>query len=344
MNEQKKTIFITGATGFVGNHLAENLINAGHDVYILVRSVHKLNDFPLPGAKIISGDLNEHRHTWIKELPEKLDVVYHCAGLVHSMRRKHFFRHNTKASLQLFKDLREKYSPDQYLDSKLHFIFLSSLAATGPSLQGRFVNEESKNLPVSLYGKSKNDAEKLLVQNCPNHFQITIVRPPMIIGPRDSAVLDIFKMVAQSLIVTPGLNGLRKEYSFVCIFDLITALTKLLNYQTEKNYDIFFFCYPKKVTFKEIIQTIKVAMGKKIIFYLLIPMPIVRLMARILKIIWGIYRHPLRLTPDKVRELTPTSWCAESEKSVRLLDMKYKFNLKDTIEITLKDYKSRGWL
>lgn len=339
MTENKKTIFITGATGFVGNHLAETLIKEGHDVYILVRSIHKLNDFPLPGAKIITGDLNDRHHAWLGELPEKLDLVYHCAGIVHSMRRKYFYRHNTFATEKLFKDLKEKYQT-----SPLHFIFLSSLAATGPSLQGRFVNEESKNLPVSLYGKSKNDAEKILIKECPPHFQLTIVRPPMVIGPRDTAVLDIFKMVRGSLIVTPGLDGLSKEYSFICIFDLVDALIRTGLRIREKQTEIFFFSYPKKTTFKEIIQTIKSAMGKSFVIYLLIPMPVVRLLARLLKIIWGFYRHQLRLTPDKVRELTPTSWCAESEKSVRLLEMKYSYDLKATIKETLEDYYKRNWV
>lgn len=339
MSDTKKTIFITGATGFVGNHLAEALIKEGHDVYILVRSIHKLNDFPLPGAKIISGDLNENHHAWINELPEKLDIVYHCAGLVHSMRRKYFYRHNTYSTERLFKDLIQKYEKNP-----LHFIFLSSLAATGPSLQGRFVNEESKNLPVSLYGKSKNDAEKILTKNCPTNFKLTIIRPPMVIGPRDTAVLDIFKMVQSNLIITPGMNGLNKEYSFICVFDLIDALIRTAMTEREKQTEIFFFSYPKKATFKEIIQTIKKAMGKSFVIYLLIPMPLVRILARLLKIIWGIYRHNLRLTPDKVRELTPTSWCAESEKSVRLLNMKYKYDLETTIKETLEDYYKRNWV
>ncbi len=339
MEIDKKNIFITGATGFVGNHLAENLLKEGHNVYILVRSIHKLNEFPLPGAIIISGDLNENYHQWLNELPEKLDIVYHCAGVVHSMRRKYFYRDNTNVTEKLFNDLKSKYS-----NINLHFIYLSSLAATGPSLQGRFVNEESKNLPVSLYGKSKNDAEKILANNCPANFMLTIVRPPMIIGPRDTAVLDVFKMVKNVFIITPGLNGLSKEYSFICVFDLVNALILCGQQKREKQTEVFFFAYPKKVTFKELIQTIKISMEKKFIIYLPIPMPFVRILARGLKIIWGVYRHGLRLTPDKVRELTPMSWCAESEKSVRLLNVKYRYDLKSTIKETLEDYYKRNWV
>lgn len=335
----KKNIFITGATGFVGNHLAESLLKDGHNVYILVRSIHKLNDFPLPGAKIITGDLNEHHHSWLNELPEQLDIVYHCAGVVHSMRRKIFYRHNTFATEKLFRDLKIKYPTNS-----LHFIFLSSLAATGPSLQGRFVNEESKNLPISLYGKSKNDAEKTLMKECPANFQLSIIRPPMVIGPRDLAVLDIFKMVKNIFIITPGLNGLNKEYSFICVYDLVHALNLCGQYKRDQQIDVFFFAYPKKTNFKELIQTIKLSMEKKFVIYLPIPMPIVRLAARFLKLVWGFYRHDLRLTPDKVRELAASSWCAESEKSVRLMGVKYKYDLKSTIKETLEDYYKRNWI
>jgi hypothetical protein len=73
-------------------------------------------------------------------------------------------------------------------------------------------------------------------------------------------------------------------------------------------------------------------------------MPFVKILARLLKIVWGIYKHNLRLTPDKVRELMPYSWCCESEKSVRILGMRYQYDLSQTVKMTLRDYEERGWL
>lgn len=339
MEKKSLNIFVTGATGFVGNHLAETLLKEGHQVWILVRSAHKLNDFPLPGVNIISGELSDKKNLWIDQLPEKLDVVYHAAGVVHSMRKKIFYRHNTQASIILLNDLKERFQ-----SSPLHFIFLSSLAATGPSIQGRYVNEESKEIPVSHYGKSKKEAEKELKRLVPENFKLTIIRPPMVVGPRDTAVLDIFKMVQGTFIVTPGLDGKSKEYSFVCIYDLVKGLVKVMDVNLPDRIQTFFLSYPKKATFKEIVKAIQYATGKKFIFFILVPMPIVRLAARFLKFVYAFYKHALPLTPDKVRELQPTSWCCESEKSVRLLDMRYDYSLSETMRVTAEDYQKRNWI
>ena len=67
-------IFITGATGFLGSHLCEQLEIEGHELFILVRSEKKQKEFNVPG-KIIKGSLSSNDpNDWIKELPNRLDL------------------------------------------------------------------------------------------------------------------------------------------------------------------------------------------------------------------------------------------------------------------------------
>ena len=91
-------ILVTGATGFVGSHLCEELSRKGHQVYGLVRNPKKLKDFNFQGI-VIKGDLNlEQDWQWIDEIPSDLDAIIHTAGIVHSFQTEHFFDVNSKAT------------------------------------------------------------------------------------------------------------------------------------------------------------------------------------------------------------------------------------------------------
>lgn len=201
-------VFITGATGFVGGHLVESLTNEGIENIGLARSLDKWNSFDLPGSPLL-GDLNpDSIDNWIKKLPADLTHVVHTAGIVHSFNKDQFFKVNTQGTKTLFKKLKERYP-------KLHFVFISSLAAVGPSSNGLPHHELSELKPTSQYGRSKKEAEDYLKLNLPSEWSLTIIRPPMVIGPRDPAVLDIFKMVKSRLVLETGLKGRKKQYSFV---------------------------------------------------------------------------------------------------------------------------------
>jgi len=71
-------------------------------------------------------------------------------------------------------------------------VHVSSLAAVGPCINGKPVDENTEPKPVSEYGKSKLLGEKA-VQFYIDKVPVTIVRPPAVYGPRDSDFLTFFK-------------------------------------------------------------------------------------------------------------------------------------------------------
>ena len=147
-------ILVTGSTGFLGSHLCELLKQSGHEVYAQARNEKKFQQFKVQG-RFVKGDLEtEKANHWVSKLPEDLDTVIHAAGIVHSFKEGAFYKINTEGTKQLIEDLKIKYP-------KLHFIFLSSLSAAGPSLQSP-VNEKTIEEPVSHYGRSKLLAEKTI--------------------------------------------------------------------------------------------------------------------------------------------------------------------------------------
>lgn len=327
-------ILVTGASGFVGSHLCERLIKEGHEVFALVRNPAKLTIEKNDNLKPIKGDLDSDNLSWVSGLPLDLDACIHTAGIVHSYINDEFFRVNTIGTEHLVNSLKERYH-------NLHFVLISSLAGSGPSVGADKRDETDMDLPVSIYGKSKKQAEASLSKLAPASWTLSVIRPPMVIGPRDSAVLDIFKMVKGRVIVLPGSNSRSKRYSFVCVFDLVETITQVC---LQKKSGVFFSAHPQTITFDQLILEIKKQLKGSFLFYLPLPLFLVRLVATLLNFIYRIRPHELRLTPDKYHELAALNWTCNGNKSERELGQSYNYDLERTIKITLLDYKTRNWL
>lgn len=326
-------VLITGASGFVGTHLCERLLHSGHEVFALVRSPNKL---PIKNDQltVIQGDLDQKTLHWVSVLPSDLDCCIHTAGIVHSYINTEFFRVNTEGTANLIASLTTRFT-------NLHFILISSLAAAGPSLGSTPRNEVDIDFPVSLYGRSKKEAENILKTKAPSSWRLAIVRPPMVIGPRDSAVLDIFKMVKSGFILLPGSNSKQKRYSFVCVYDLVETIQQLFE---KKKESLFYSAYPQTVTFHELILEIKKQLNKKWLIFIPLPLLLVWILTKLLDFMYKFYPHSLRLTPDKFHELKALNWTCEGGKTEVELGQVYNYNLKRTITVTLDDYKARHWI
>ena len=329
-------ILITGASGFVGSHLCERLDQLGHQVYAQVRELAKLKFFKVPGTPVVGKLFHDRRNDWIDELPEDISVVVHVAGLVHSFDNEQFFLTNALATERMVQDLSQKYD-------RLKFVLVSSLAAVGPSENSLLRKEEHNPRPISAYGRSKLEAEKLLFQAAPAQWSKIVVRPPIIFGPRDEGGLEIFRLVQKGIVPTIGAGAKNKEYSYICIYDFIEVVHKILNHSFEKN-EVFFVSYPKTATFEEIIEAMARKMEMRKPFIIPCPSGAMKLVAHILKKIHRLHPLDIRLTPDKHRELAANAWTCSSEKSQNILGVQYHWNLEETIESTLQDYRKRGKL
>ncbi|WP_412472133.1 NAD-dependent epimerase/dehydratase family protein [Halobacteriovorax sp. RT-1-4] len=322
-------VLVTGATGFVGSHLCDKLNQQGHEVFALVRNPQKAQSLNLPG-EYIQGSLEEASiKLWVSDLPKDLDCVIHTAGIVSAKHSLTFAKTNHIATENLINRLKVKFE-------NIHFMLISSQAAAGPSSQ--LVDESIECLPVSAYGHSKLAAEIAVRELSPESWNTTIIRPPMVIGPRDSAVLDVFKMVKGRIVTGPGLNFRTKKYSVVNVFDLVDAII-LCASQEQTKQETYFVTSVDEVTFEELINEISNALGVQKVMFMALPIWLLRIVAGI------IYTLPIHLplTGDKINELEQDAWLCSNSK-IKALGFVPNYNLKDTIEMTAKDYKERKWL
>ena len=329
-------ILVTGATGFVGGHLCEYLNQKGHSVYALARNQKKFLDHKIQG-QLILGDLSLSQDLdWVQKLPSDLEAVVHAAGLVHSFHACNFEEINFLATQRLIVALKGPFP-------HLKFLFISSQAACGPSQQKERLSENCPLNPVSDYGLSKKKAEESLWREAPETWRANILRPPIIMGPRDPAFLPLFRMVKKGPIPVSFPGGGSKKYSFICVYDLVEVILRILEDSALKK-EIFFACYDEDVTFSQIVRTIHKLMRKKILIFLPIPFFILWGLAYFFKGLHFISHKDFPLTPDKVKDIRPNLWAISGEKSKKRLGMAYQWDLLQTAKCTLQDYQNRNLL
>lgn len=327
-------ILVTGANGFLGTHLCLKLLGQGHTVYGLVRTPSKMT-LAHKNFIMVQGDLNLASLSWIAYLPHDLDGCIHTAGLVHTFEIDDFFKVNTLGTKFLIECLKIKFP------NRFKFILVSSLSAAGPVSYGHKKEETDLDFPVSAYGRSKKQAEEILKTLAPKEWISSIVRPPMIIGPGDTAVLDIFKMVKRGFILLPGRDSKIKEYSFVCVFDLVETISKLV----ETDLSLFLYsAHESVIKFQQLIEEIKKQLKKRWIIYIPVPLMIIKILGIGLAMLNKFFPHALRLTPDKIYELEAKAWTCDSKISQTILKQTYQYDLNRTVAVTLADYQERKWL
>ncbi len=330
-------VFVTGSSGFIGSFLCEALDKAGHEVYCLTRTIKKFKEYSIKGIPIL-GELSPHRpNSWIYEVPKDIDVVIHLAGIVHSFKPKDFYLQNAEATRVLISDLKS-HNPE------LRFVLVSSLAASGPSQLNHKKKEEDQELPVSHYGRSKLEAESYLQNLAPSSWTKVVIRPPVVIGPRDPAMLDVFKMVNSGLILISGIDGMRKKYSFVSVYDLVGAIEKIIVRPFQSKWEVFFLAYQRSFTFGELIDEISSLCNRKKVIRFYLPLFLIRFVAWSAYFLAKVFPINFRLTPDKTKELSPSAWEVDANKSVLNLEFTYTDDLKNSLKQAFTDYQSRDWL
>jgi nucleoside-diphosphate-sugar epimerase len=201
--------FVTGGTGFVGSHLVEHLLAAGHDVTCLVRSAAKAEAlFTARRPRLVQGQLDDGAA--IRQATDGCDVVFHVAGITSARSHREFFTVNEGGTIALLRHLRPGLS---------RVVCVSSLAAAGPARRGVPLEGHEPPAPVTHYGASKLAAEMAVRAS---GFPWTIVRPPAVYGPRDVEFLRVFRLVRSP--VMPVFGDGRQELTFVHAHDLARAL------------------------------------------------------------------------------------------------------------------------
>ena len=322
------SLLLTGATGFLGRNILLRALSEGTEVLTAVRNADKL----LQQLRFEKKDPQEIQllsalpDRWPRISPRRAVLG---GGVLFERNRSDYFRTNVDWTLATLRAL----------PPECRTVVISSQSAGGPTPDGRVArSEEDPDAPITWYGESKLAMERAIRDEFPNR-PISILRPPMILGPRDTATLPLFRMARGALRIKPGLRA--KSYSFIAVDDLVTAI--FLALESEPCSQASYVASAQSITDWQLIAAAAAACHARGVT---VPVPhlVVRMLSGFVDTIPSLRAKAPSLTRDRAREIWPDRWVVDGSKFARLTGWRASISLSEALEAAQSYYVREGKL
>jgi nucleoside-diphosphate-sugar epimerase len=318
---------VTGATGFVGSHLAEALRRHGVELTALARAPAKAAALAPLGVRVVAGDL--HDRPALERACEGQDIVYHVAGLVAARTEADFLAANRDGTRNVV-GAAERAGAGR-------LVMVSSMAAAGPAGRGRPLRGDEPPQPVTAYGRSKLAAEHVVRASS---LAWTILRPPLVYGPRDREVLKVFRLARLGF--APVLGDGSQELSAVYAADLAEALIAAGTSAAAAR-RTYYPCHPEIFTGAAMARTVGRVMGRSPAL-IRVPAPVGRGVLRITEAAARLVGQTTILTADKANEFFQPAWTGDPGPLTTDSGWQAERDLGTGLEETYRWYRAAGWL
>ena len=329
--QTQEIAIVTGANGFVGSHLVDYLLSKGLKVRCLVRKSSNLRWLDKKDVEIFDSGLFDKEG--LRKAFKDVNYIYHVAGVVKAKTKEGYFKGNVETTKNLLEIAIENTSTIK------RFLVVSSQTVSGPSIEGNPVNEETPDNPITTYGRSKLEEEKLVL-SYKDRLPITICRAPAVYGERDTEIFIYFQTFSKGLTTTIGFD--KKELSLIHVIDLVDGFYLAATNEKAKG-EIYFISSEKYYTWQEINSiTSKVLYKKPIIIK--IPHFLVYSIAAVAQFFAIFSSKPATLNIEKAKDLTQQYWTCDTSKAMRDLGYRQKISIDDGIKRTCDWYKQMNWI
>jgi dihydroflavonol-4-reductase len=317
---------VTGATGFVGSHLLEALLDGGVRPRLLVRDPSRLPARAWTQAEVVRGSLDDRDS--LGALVAGCGAVVHVAGLVRGARAAEFDRANRVGTENLVGALRER-APAARL------VHLSSLAAAGPSADPMGRRPDDPPRPVSIYGRSKLAGE-VAVQGHGGSW--VILRPPAVYGPRDTDILQFFRLAARGVVLIPA--G-KRFLTVAFVADVVRAVLAALAGAGDRQ--ALHLGEPVPRTLRTMVGVLAKTGG---VTARCVPVPpvVARVTGLVGSLLQSFGMRRVAITTDKAREMVARHWSAHTEESLAALGMGGFVPFESGAAATWGWYRDQGWV
>lgn len=323
---------VTGATGFLGRHLVKELHRQGRAVKCLVRKTSQTGFLAHLGVELVFGDLEDKDS--LRGALQETDIVFNAAGEVFAQEVENYFTVNVTGVKNLL---------EACLNGSVRkFIHFSSSSATGPnSLINIAVHEDTPCCPITPYGKSKLEGEKIIKEFSKLHnLPIVIIRAPLVYGSdlsNSSRVLMFLQLINKGLfrIIGSGNNLIS-----LCYIDNLIQGVLLAENEQRAEGQIYFLSDARSYTVNEIAEAIARELGKTIPD-VHIPLWAAATLSVALALPAAVFGFTSPLTRNTVNEMK-NSWHLDISKARRELGyaptVTFEDGLKKTVEWFMNDY------
>jgi len=297
---------VTGGTGFVGSHLIDAALAAGHSIKALTRREQPERD----GIDWVLGDLSTRDA--LEWLVDEADAIIHVAGTISGHSAAEFEIGNVAGTLAML--------AAATAGGVRRFVHVSSLAAREPKL--------------SLYGGSKYRAEQLVHSS---GLDWAIVRPPAVYGPGDRETLELFRMAKLGLMLMPP----RGRVSVIHANDLAQLLLALTGPSVPSNILIEADDgKPGGWTHREFGRALAAAVGTRAAV-ISSPGILLRLAARADQLLRG---EKAKLTVDRAAYFSHRNWVVEPKRAAPADLWQPRIETVHGLADTARWYREQGWL
>ncbi|MFH1231635.1 MAG: NAD(P)-dependent oxidoreductase [Planctomycetota bacterium] len=341
-------VLVTGASGFVGGHLVQKLLEKKYEVFCICRKTSNLKhletlSYPpervprigFTNLKFVTADLsNTSYNNTLKEVLKEVDYIYHLAGVIKAYSAEDYDKGNFGATRYFIEAV------DNAKNKNLkRFLHLSSLAAAGPADDTKGISEESYCHPVSDYGKSKLKGENV-VSGYKDSLPVTILRPPVVYGPRDSGLLFFFKIISYG--IKPQFNP-KKHISLIYVKDLVDAM--ILSAENPQSIGQTYFVANKdSYSINSIVDAISKVVNNNAVN--------IRLSDGVIQKVAGVYEgfyyllglEPTMINSQKALELSQDYWTCQTKKIKMSIGFQTSVSLEAGVQETADCYLKNKWI
>ena len=322
---------VTGATGFIGSHLAEALVQRGVQVRCLLREESDrrwLKGLPI---EIASGNCCDKPS--LKEAVKGVDHVFHLAGVTKAVKKETYFEINGLGTENLI---------HACLENNPHlkrFIYVSSQAAAGPCRNGGKKKESDPCEPVSAYGQSKRMGEELALPHS-HELPLLILRPSAVYGPRDKDIYALFKCLSRR--IKPCLSGPDQHLSLCYVGDIVQGILLAAEVEGQSG-EIFFLSDGCDYRMEEIGDTFAQAMETTAL-RIRLPKSLICGIGSFSEYLSRLSGKPPLISKGKAEEMVQKDWVCDITKAKTHLGFEPNVELMEGAKLTVDWYRKENWL
>jgi len=329
---ENATAVVTGASGFIGSHLVDHLVDRGCTVYALVRKTSDrkwLN--PSDRVHIHLADLTQS--DLLLPFLDQVDYLFHCAGLTKAKTEAEYFKINAEACTPLYENCA---STGKKIKAVVH---LSSLAAVGSGEAHKAVDENSPCKPLTFYGKSKLAGEGAALKFS-SSLPVVIIRPPVVYGPRETNFFTYLKAIHKGWKVKIG--HVRQQFSLIHVQDLVRAMVEAaVRFPRDEN--ILFVTDGKAYSWEDVAESAMQILNVRA-RSLVIPDSLFAGVAYVSEALAWFGSAAPWIDRQRLIEVRQSSWVASPKKFFDIYNFQPQYDLEKGLRETLLWYQENRWM
>ena len=321
---------VTGASGFVGSHIADELLRRGARVRCVLRRTSSRRWLEGKPLEIVTAPLDDP--SALAGAVAGATWIVHAAGLTSARNAAEFHEANVGGTERMIRAALTVGEPLR------RFLLISSQAAAGPSRDGMPVSEAHPPRPVSPYGESKLRSEELVLQ-MRSRLPVCSIRPPAVYGPRDEATFKVFAAVKRHIHPVLHHGG---RFSLVHAEDLARACCLALE-DDRATGEVYFVSEPEATDYDRMGNAAKLALDTWA-FRFEPPAWLLSLAGLAGEAVGALTNRPPFLSRQKLREIQSGDWICSSAKIRGALGWMPEMPLAAGFRQTAAWYREAGWL